>query len=439
MFSTPSGTPASRASSPNSDADAGVCSDGFTTAALPQKIAGNAFQATFGSGVLKLMISAATPSGWRTVSTVRCGMLAVVVRPYERRPSPATNRPISTAASVSPSASSSGFPVSSATIADASSRRSRRRRASSRQTSPRATGVSSAHAGCAARAALTATSTSSRPERATRQRREPSAGRNLSSHAAGHGRHRLPADEVVNLVRHYQADQPPSTTTFEPVTYDDASDARKTTAPSASSAFEHPPHGRARCERLEELGILVVPDPRERERVHAHPLLRPVRREIAREIQDRGLRDRVRNRLEEHLAASATELVEVLHRGEQAVDGRDVDDRAAASPGHRPADHLAGEERSLDVHVHDRVERGLREVLEGADLLDRRVGRRVERGVVHEQVRDAPLGLDLAHGSLDRRPVRDVHVEGARALGHLVRGRRRELATRIPRSARPAT
>ncbi len=58
-----------------------MCSDGFTTAAFPQKIAGNDFHATFGKGVLKLVISAATPSGCRTVSTVRFGMLAVVVRP----------------------------------------------------------------------------------------------------------------------------------------------------------------------------------------------------------------------------------------------------------------------------------------------------------------------------------------------------------------------
>ena len=35
-----------------------MCSEGFTTAAFPQKTAGNAFHATFGSGVLKLMISA---------------------------------------------------------------------------------------------------------------------------------------------------------------------------------------------------------------------------------------------------------------------------------------------------------------------------------------------------------------------------------------------
>ena len=35
-----------------------MCSEGLTTAAFPQKTAGKAFQATFGSGVLKLMISA---------------------------------------------------------------------------------------------------------------------------------------------------------------------------------------------------------------------------------------------------------------------------------------------------------------------------------------------------------------------------------------------
>jgi hypothetical protein len=62
-LSTPAGTPASSASSPKSRAEAGVCSDGFTIAAFPQKMAGNAFHATLGSGVLKLMMRAATPSG----------------------------------------------------------------------------------------------------------------------------------------------------------------------------------------------------------------------------------------------------------------------------------------------------------------------------------------------------------------------------------------
>ena len=132
-------------------------------------------------------------------------------------------------------------------------------------------------------------------------------------------RHRPPADEVLDVLQPaHQADQPPSTTTFEPVTYDDASEARKTTAPSASCRVEHAPHRRARRERIEELLRLVVPHARERERVHAHAVLRPVRGEVAREVEHGRLRDRVRNRLEERLAARAAELVEVLHRREAA-------------------------------------------------------------------------------------------------------------------------
>ena len=58
-----------------------MCSDGLSTAALPQRSAGNTFQATFGSGVLKEISRPATPTGWRTVITVRWGMVAVVVFP----------------------------------------------------------------------------------------------------------------------------------------------------------------------------------------------------------------------------------------------------------------------------------------------------------------------------------------------------------------------
>jgi hypothetical protein len=77
----PAGKPASRHNLPNQSAEAGACSDGFNTAPFPQRMAGNAFQAAFGSGVLKEMRSAATPTGERIVMTVRCAMPAVVVRP----------------------------------------------------------------------------------------------------------------------------------------------------------------------------------------------------------------------------------------------------------------------------------------------------------------------------------------------------------------------
>ena len=192
-FSTPGGSPASRQSRPSHHADTGVCSDGFSTEPLPQKIDGNAFQATFGSGVLNEIRSAATPTGRRSVSTVRCGIDAVVVRPYERRPSPATKKPISTAASVSPRASSIALPVSAATISLASSRRSRSSSAIARTTSPRSTAVRAPHSTCASRAAATAASASADPERATRQRSAPSAGRVFSSQAPLAGGRSSPA------------------------------------------------------------------------------------------------------------------------------------------------------------------------------------------------------------------------------------------------------
>ena len=43
------GTPASSASVAKKHAEAGVCSEGFTTEALPQNAEGNAFQASSGA------------------------------------------------------------------------------------------------------------------------------------------------------------------------------------------------------------------------------------------------------------------------------------------------------------------------------------------------------------------------------------------------------
>src|SRR6266545_3811747 len=80
-LSTPAGSPVSTQIVANRWADAGVASEGFSTAPLPQNTAGNTFQATLGSGVLNEMINPATPTGCRTVITVLCAMVAVVVRP----------------------------------------------------------------------------------------------------------------------------------------------------------------------------------------------------------------------------------------------------------------------------------------------------------------------------------------------------------------------
>ena len=242
-LSTPAGTPASSANSARNDADAGVCSDGFRTAALPQKIAGSAFQATLGSGVLKLVINAATPSGCRIVSTVRCGMLAVVVRPYERRPSPATNSPISTAASVSPSASARDFPglldheLGGFLTALPEEQRKLADDVSAVDRSP----FRPRDLGCARGRDGILDVIRAGPC-------DPAQGRlvcgpELLEPLTGASRLEPPVDEVRDARRDYQADQPPSTTTFEPVTYEDASDTRKTTAPSASRASSMRPIG----------------------------------------------------------------------------------------------------------------------------------------------------------------------------------------------------
>src|SRR5438105_256672 len=106
--------------------------------------------------------------------TVRWGMLAVVVRPYSLRPSPATKNPISAAASASASARPADLPVSATTSSAASSRRACNARARSRTSAPRSTGVRAAHAGCASPAASTAAATSPTPEREATHSSEPS-------------------------------------------------------------------------------------------------------------------------------------------------------------------------------------------------------------------------------------------------------------------------
>ena len=72
--------------------------------------------------------------------------------------------------------------------------------------------------------------------------------------------------------------------------------------------------------------------------------------------------------------------------------------------------------------MDDPLERLDRHVLERADLLRRRVGRRVDRGGVDEQVGNAPVGLDERERRLDLRAVGHVaRVRPDRAF--LERGR----------------
>ena len=322
-----------------------MCSDGFSTDALPQKIDGNAFQATFGSGVLKEIRSAATPTGRRSVSTVRCGIEAVVVRPYERRPSPATKRPISTAASASPCASASGLPgLGGDELA-------RLVAAGAQQLGDLADDEPALDGGPRGpRGLRRARPRRPRPRRPRRRPRDAAerlaVGRaRLVEPLAARGRPLLAGDEVRHLRGDHQAVQPPSTTRLAPVTYDEASEARKTTAPTASETSISRPSGDRAANASTNGGRLAVLDPVRGQRVDADAALAPVGGEVARQVDEGGLRDRVRDRLHERLPRLAPEVVQALVGGDETVDRADVDDRAAPGAGHGAADHLARERR----------------------------------------------------------------------------------------------
>ena len=163
---------------------------------------GNAFQATFGSGVLNEMISPATPTGARTVSTVRCGMLAGIVRPYERRPSPATNSPISTAASVSPErqlerlARLGGDGVGELLATVAQGERDLA------DDVPALDGRALGPVGlCGTRGSDGTIDVSGFRSGQRRQRNDPSSGRSLSSQSPDAAASRLARDQVRDLVR----------------------------------------------------------------------------------------------------------------------------------------------------------------------------------------------------------------------------------------------
>ena len=69
-FSTPSGSPASSASSPSRNAVSGVISAGFSTAVLPAASAGPIFHDAISTGKFHGVISPTTPSGsWNVMST----------------------------------------------------------------------------------------------------------------------------------------------------------------------------------------------------------------------------------------------------------------------------------------------------------------------------------------------------------------------------------
>ena len=86
-FTTPSGRPASAASSAKRSAVSGVSSAGFSTTVLPAASAGPSFHEAIVSGKFHGVISATTPTGSRTVKA--CPPATGIVSPSSRSGAPA--------------------------------------------------------------------------------------------------------------------------------------------------------------------------------------------------------------------------------------------------------------------------------------------------------------------------------------------------------------
>ncbi len=86
-FTTPSGTPASRAISAKRSAVSGVSSAGLSTTVLPAASAGASFQAAIASGKFHGVISATTPIGSRKV--IATPPATGIVSPSSRSGAPA--------------------------------------------------------------------------------------------------------------------------------------------------------------------------------------------------------------------------------------------------------------------------------------------------------------------------------------------------------------
>ncbi len=131
-FSTPSGTPASLASSARRSDGDGSRSEGLSTNALPQAMALASIQSGTITGKLNGVMPVTTPSGSSTVWTSTPEDTSVECDPFKRCGIPQANSMFSSPRATSPAASLSTFPCSAVTAAARSAEarltRSRRRK-----------------------------------------------------------------------------------------------------------------------------------------------------------------------------------------------------------------------------------------------------------------------------------------------------------------------
>ena len=177
----PGGSPASLISSASMIGTEGSRSEGFSTNALPQAIAGANFHIGIMAGKLNGVMPATTPSGWRIEYMSMPGPASVVYSPFSRCGAPMQNSTTSSPRCTSPLASGRVLPCSRESASASASMSRCRRRTNSISTRARRCGLTAAQAGCASAARATAWSTSSREASATRACTSPVAGLKTSA------------------------------------------------------------------------------------------------------------------------------------------------------------------------------------------------------------------------------------------------------------------
>ena len=178
-------------------------------------------------------------------------------------------------------------------------------------------------------------------------------------------------------------------------------------------------HRHALEEGVDELLVEVRRlDAAEGDEIHAHVLLRPVGAEIARQVDQRGFRRGVGDRLLERLAVALLAVgIERLVRRHHAVHRADIDDGAAPRLRHARTDDLAAQHDAGQVGVDDLVPVLLRIDLERAVLVGRASRLGVDAGIVDQHVGHAPVGDEFRGRGLQRRLVGDAGDVDPDAVG----------------------
>ena len=181
-FRTPSGRPASAASSANRRTDRGVCSAGLTRVEHPAASAGASFQAAISSGKFHGSTRPTTPAGSLTISATAFSPVGETLPKLLSASSPYHWKNRGTSVPISWRQSVIVFPLSRLSRTASSCAFWRTRFASRIRTSLRASGARRDHVPSSntRRAAATARSTSARPQCATRAITAPVAGLTVS-------------------------------------------------------------------------------------------------------------------------------------------------------------------------------------------------------------------------------------------------------------------